>query len=45
MLSVPAGVTPRSIEQLAELMNERLAGYKLTDAQNTLLPLLKEEIG
>ena len=26
-------------------MNERLAGYKLTDAQNTLLPLLKEEIG
>ena len=45
MLSVPAGVTPRSIEQLAELMNERLTGYKLTDAQNTLLPLLKEEIG
>ena len=39
MLSVPAGVTPRSIEQLAELMNERRLQIQLGSVGMT--PLLK----
>ncbi len=45
MLSVPMGIGPQDLEKISKLMNERIAGYKLTDVHKTLLPLLREEIG
>lgn len=45
MLNVPMGVSPQQLEKISSLMNERLVGYRLTDIQATLLPMLREEVG
>ncbi|MCH5278560.1 MAG: heat-inducible transcription repressor HrcA [Christensenellaceae bacterium] len=45
MLDVPTGVSPQQLEKISSLMNERLVGYRLTDIQATLLPMLREEVG
>ena len=45
MLNIPMGIGPQDLEKISKLMNERIAGYKLTDVHKTLLPLLREEIG
>ena len=42
---VPEAVTEQDLEKLATIMNERFAGYKLTDISSKLVPLLREEIG
>lgn len=45
MLEIPQGIGQRELEQLASLMNERCAGYRLDDITKTLLPLLQQEVG
>lgn len=45
MISVSEKLTPMELEKISSLMTERMKGYKLTDAQSTLIPLLKDEIG
>lgn len=45
MISVSEKLTPMELEKISSLMTERMKGYKLTDAQSTLIPLLRDEIG
>lgn len=45
MVSVPASLKPDDLDRISKLITQKLDGHRLNDAINSILPMIREEIG